>query len=74
MCDEKFTECKDVYKVLGRIVVVLIKSKRPVTADNIRLLLHSYMSLNDDVHLAKIYTTVKKLMGQSVKKTFRRTS
>ncbi|SMG37121.1 hypothetical protein [Cedecea sp. NFIX57] len=63
MGDEKFTECEEVHKVLGRLVVVLIKSERPVTADNIRLLLHSYMSLNDDAHLAKLYGMVKKVVG-----------
>lgn len=63
MREDKFTECEEVRKVLGRIVVVLIKSKRPVTADNIRLLLHSYMSLNSDVYLAKIFAAAKKVTG-----------
>lgn len=68
MSDEKFTECEEVCKILGRIVVVLMESERPVTADNIRLLLHSYMSLNGDAHLAKFYAATWKVIGQDNKK------
>lgn len=62
MGEEKFTECEEVYKVLGRIVVVLKEAQRPVTNDSIQLMLHSYSSLNSDAHQAKIYAAAKRVM------------
>jgi hypothetical protein len=62
MSDDQFAERDELYKALGRIVVALSEAQRPVTNDSLRLMLHSYMSLNDDAYLAKIYDAANKVM------------
>lgn len=53
----------DVYRVIGRAVIMLKENKQPVTKNSIKLMLQAHSDQSDDAYLARIYRIAKDIMA-----------
>lgn len=62
MDEEKQAVFDDVYRVIGRAVVMLKETNQPVTKNSINLMLQAHSDQSDDAYLSRIYAVAKDVM------------
>ncbi|EBO4367037.1 DUF2767 domain-containing protein [Salmonella enterica] len=62
MDEEKQAVFDDVFRVIGRAVVMLKETNQPVTKNSINLMLQAHSDQSDDAYLSRTYAVAKDVM------------